>query len=66
MCYGRKVHRSKDHAVQLTDRLSGRASPGNSSGPIPYLTSEEDDELVKHLLMCADIGYPNKTSSKKY
>ena len=42
----------------LKDRLSGRVTPGTNPGPVPYLTSEEEDELVKHLLTCADIGYP--------
>ena len=42
----------------LKDRLSGKVTPGANPGPVPYLTSEEDYELVKHLLTCADIGYP--------
>ena len=42
----------------LKDRLSGKVAPGANPGPIPYLTSEEEDELVEHLLTCADIGYP--------
>ena len=41
----------------LKDRLSGRVTLGTNPGPVPYLTPEED-ELVKHLLTCADIGYP--------
>ena len=42
----------------LKDRLSGRVVPGTNPGPVPYLTLQEEDELVKHLLTCADIGYP--------
>ena len=42
----------------LKDRLSGRVTPGTNPGPVPYLTSEEEGELVEHLLTCADIGYP--------
>ena len=40
----------------LKDRLSGRVTSGTNPGPVPYLTREEEDELVKHLLTCADIG----------
>ena len=39
----------------LKDRLSGRVTSGTNPGPVPYLTPEEEDEL---LLTCADIGYP--------
>ena len=42
----------------LKDRLSGRVTSDTNPAPVLYLTPEEEDELVKHLLMCADIGYP--------
>ena len=41
----------------LKDRLFGRATLETNPGLVPYLTSEEEDELVKYLLMCAEIGY---------
>ena len=42
--------------TKLKDRLSGRVTSGSNPGPLPYLTSKED-ELVQHLLRCTDIGY---------
>jgi len=42
----------------LGDRISGRVLPGATSGPKAYLTSEEEEELVKFLLRCVAIGYP--------
>ena len=30
----------------LHDKISGRVTIGGRSGPIPYLSSEEEDELV--------------------
>ena len=41
----------------LKDRLSGKVVHGTRSGPAPYLSGVED-ELVKFLLTCADIGLP--------
>ena len=32
---------------------------GSRSGPSPYLTKEEEEELVTFLLRCANIGYPH-------
>ena len=43
---------------KLGDRISGRVLLGAVSGPLPYLSSEEEDELVKFLLCSAAIGYP--------
>ena len=40
----------------LKDRLSGKVVHGAKSGPSPYLSGIEVDELVKFLLTCADIG----------
>ena len=42
----------------LKDRLSGKVVHGARSGPSPYLSSVEEDELVKFLLTCTDIGLP--------
>lgn len=42
----------------LGDRISGRVVLGSRSGPKPYLSTEEEDELMQFLLRCASIGYP--------
>ena len=42
----------------LKDRLSGKVVHGTRSGPSPYLSSIEEDELMKFLLTCTDIGLP--------
>ena len=42
----------------LKDRLLGKVVHGARSGPSPYLSSVEEDELVKFLLTCTDIGLP--------
>ena len=42
----------------LKDTLSVRVTLGSNPRPVPYLTCEEEDEVVKHLLTYADIGYP--------
>ena len=41
----------------LGDRVSGKILPGAKPGRKPYLTPNEEDELVKFLLNCAAIGY---------
>ena len=41
----------------LGDRISGRVKPGAVSGPQKYLSTEEENELVRHLSRCASIGY---------
>ena len=41
----------------LGDRVSGRVTHGTLSGPSRYLSSEEEDELVRFLLGCASVGY---------
>ena len=41
----------------LGDRMSGGVVPGSTSGPPAYLTSEEEEQLVKFLTGCASIGY---------
>jgi len=43
----------------LYDRVSGKVSHGKKSGPIPYLTFAEEEELISFLKKCADIGYPH-------
>jgi len=42
----------------LHDRVTGKIQHGNQAGRVPYLTKEEE-ELVKFLIKCADIGYPH-------
>ena len=41
----------------LGDRISGRVLPGKKSGPQPYLSAEEEDELAMFVTRCASIGY---------
>ena len=41
----------------LGDRVSGRVVTGTTSGPATYLDQEEEEELVKFLLRCSEIGY---------
>ena len=38
------------------DRVSARHRA--RSGPKPYLSYEEEEELVTYLVKCAEIGYP--------
>ena len=42
--------------LTLKDRVS--AIHGAKSGPQPYLSYEEEEELVTYLVKCAEIGYP--------
>lgn len=42
----------------LSDRVTGKVMHGKKSGPPPYLTCAEEQELVSFLLGCAAIGYP--------
>ena len=42
----------------LSDRVTGKVLHGTKSGPPPYLTWTEEEELVSFLLGCAGIGYP--------
>ena len=42
----------------LHDRVSGRVQHGKQAGKPPYLTLEEEEEVVKFLIKCANIGYP--------
>ena len=41
----------------LRDRITGRVTHGEKSGPKPYLSSEEEKELVTFLKQAASIGY---------
>ena len=41
----------------LGDRVSGRILPCPVSGRKPYLSREEEDELVSFLVGCAEIGF---------
>ena len=49
-----------EHGVPRTtlkDRLSGRVIHGTNIGPKPYLTQEEEKQLVQFLVNCCKMGY---------
>ena len=41
----------------LHDRISGKVVHGVCSGPEPYLTATEENELVQFLIKCASMGF---------
>ena len=41
----------------LSDRVTGKVYPGAAPGPPKYLGEEEEEELVKWIAGCAEIGY---------
>ena len=43
----------------LHDRLTGKVTHGKKSGPSPYLSYAEEEELAMFLKKCAEIGYPH-------
>ena len=43
----------------LHDRITGRVDVGARSGPQPYLSFEEEEELASFLIRIAKIGYPH-------
>lgn len=43
----------------LHDHVSGKVAYGARSGPNPYLTNEEEEELASFLIQVATIGYPH-------
>ena len=43
----------------LHDHVTGQVEHGALPGPSPYLTREEEEELVAFLIRCAGIGYPH-------
>ena len=43
--------------ITLKDRIVGRVAHGCNMGPKPYLTHEEEAELVKFLINCLKMGY---------
>ena len=43
----------------LHDHISGKVGHGSKPGRDPYLSLEEEEELVSFLVMCACIGYPH-------
>ena len=45
------------HRTTLQDRVSGRVLHGAHSGPQRYLTDEEEEELVRFIFRCTEIGY---------
>ena len=42
----------------LHDHVRGKVDPFSKPGPKPYLSPNEEDELVVFLLKCARMGYP--------
>ena len=40
----------------LKDRITGRVAPGCRMGKKPYLTEEEEKELVSYVANCAKMG----------
>ena len=44
-------------ASTLKDRVSGRVKHGTNPGPVPYLSSDEENELATFLIECSKIGY---------
>ena len=43
----------------LHDHISGRVEHGSKPGREPYLSPDEEEELVSFLVKCARIGYPH-------
>ena len=43
----------------LHDHASGKVAFGARSGPDPYLSIEEEEELARFLLQTARIGFPH-------
>ena len=41
----------------LSDRVTGKVYPGAAPGPPKYLCEEEEEELVKWIGGCAEIGH---------
>ncbi len=53
-------HAALEYAVPRTtlkDRLSGRVTHGSAPGAKPYLSREEEKELVDFFVTCSKIGY---------
>ena len=44
-------------ATTLKDRVAGRVAPDSKMGQKPYLTEDEEKELVKFVTDCAIMGY---------
>ena len=41
----------------LSDQIVGRVCPRAATGPLKYLCDEEEEELVKWITSCAEVGY---------
>ena len=55
-------HASEMYGVPRTtlhDHVTGRVEHGVLPGPKPYLSKEEEEELVSFCVRCASIGYPH-------
>ena len=55
---------ARDHGVPITtlkNRLSGRVIHWTNPGPVPYLNSREEENLVEYLSEANKLGY-GKTS----
>ena len=44
-------------ATTLKNRLSGRVVHGTNPGPMPYLSTKEEERLVEYLLDANKVGY---------
>ena len=57
---GQAIRRALNYGIPkstLHDKISGRATIGAKSGPAPYLSPDEEDELVSFLSGCSLMGY---------
>ena len=55
-------HASEMYGVPRTtlhDHVTGRVEHGVLPGPKPYLSKEQEEELVSFCVHCASIGYPH-------
>ena len=57
MSINRVVQEYNVPRTTLKDRLAGRVKHGSKSGPDPYLTSNEEDELVSVLINACKMGH---------
>ena len=51
---------AREHGVPTTtlkNRLLGRVIHGTNSGPVPYVSKVEEDELVDYLSEANKVGY---------
>ena len=49
----------------MYDRVSGHFLPGSRSGELSYLDKEEEEELVRWITGCAEVGCANNVREVK-